>query len=424
MEGTDLKRKKHFILFGILLLALINLSPSLPDKSQTGLRQQPSEKENEIQKAKSEQPLRDIEVYVMMDDQEFQALQTLNKNYEQQTDTVVSLVNIASEQAYKTYREAFAAGREPDVLMLDGTWVADFASSGRLLPIDLYEGGMAAASDSLSVSNASVEWNGYRWAVPLDLDPYGVIWNPEHFAETSGDLPEDTEAWNVWAEQQVTRLAQSGSESQSESVSKSILGFPDGDVRAFAALVSLWNNHKSEEAKQSGLAALELADQLRPYTQFEEMSAQERQMPSSFQYAVQSGELSLAVEPLSRISDEETSTMRVMPISSIETISLRGLSITASTDRSREASLWISYMTKLETQQSWYETTGHLPVLRAIYEQPSFTAFQRWLPTEPIERSAIESQITANFESSWSRSLKSFYAGDENYQSLLRFFQS
>ena len=416
-----MKRKNHLVLFGVLLLALINLSPSLPETAQTGPRQEPDEGTAERRGGESQQPLRDIEVYTMMGTSEFKVLQTLNEEYQQRSGAVVNLVNIAPEQAYKTYREAYAAGREPDVLMLDGAWVADFASSGRLLPADLYEGGVAAASDSLPISAASVEWNGYRWGVPLDFDPYGVVWNPKQFAETSGELPQNMEEWRKWEE---NLLSTPEEEKEGESTTEPVVGFPSGDVRAFAALIALWKGTEEEKSEQTLDEALALADRLRGRTYLSGVSAQSGQLPSDFRTLVESDEVPLAVDRLSRLGSEETSTLRLAPIaSSFKTAALRCLGITANTDRSRESSLWIAYITGHETQSSWYESTGHLPMLRVIYDEPASFSLQRWLPDAQVSRSAADSKKTAAREGSWSRSLDRFYEGTLGIDALSGFFQ-
>lgn len=413
-----MKRKNHFVLFGILLLALINLSPSLPETSQTGPRQEPDEGSAALRGGESRQPLREIEVYTMMGTSEFNVLQALNEEYQQRSGAVVTLVNIAPEQAYKTYREAYAAGREPDVLMLDGAWVADFASSGRLLPADLYEGGAGAASDSLPISAASVEWNGYRWGVPLDFDPYGVIWNPEQFTTTAGELPQNLEEWKSWEKSLL-----SASE-KAENATKPVVGFSNGDVRAFAALIALWKGTEQEESEQSLDEALALADHLRDRTYLHGVSVQSGQMLSDFRTLVESDELPLAVDRLSRLGMQDTPISRLAPIaSSFKTAALRCLGIAADTDRVRESSLWIAYITGRENQSSWYESTGHLPMLRAIYDEPAYLSLQRWIPDAQVGRSAADSKKTAAREGSWSRSLDRFYEGTLGIDGLAEFFQ-
>lgn len=416
-----MKRKNHLVLFGVLLLALINLSPSLPETSQTGPRQEPGEGTAARRGGESRQPLREIEVYTMMGTSEFKVLQALNEEYQQRSGAVVNLVNIAPEQAYKTYREAYADGREPDVLMLDGTWVADFASSGRLLPADLYEGGVAAASDSLPISAASVEWNGYRWGVPLDFDPYGVVWNPDKFTATSGELPQNTEGWRKWEE---SLLPASEQNEAGERNAEPVVGFSNGDVRAFAALIALWKGTDEKESEQSLDEALALAEHLKNRTYLSGMSVQDGQLPSDFRTLVDSGELPLAVDRLSRLGSEKTSISRLSPIaSSFKTAALRCFGIAANTDRSRESSLWIAYITGHETQSSWYESTGHLPMLRAIYDEPASFSFQRWLPDAQVGRSMADSKKAAAREGSWSRSLHRFYEGTLGVEGIARFFQ-
>ncbi|WP_172249770.1 extracellular solute-binding protein [Saccharibacillus deserti] len=407
-----MKRKNHFVLFGILLLALINLSPSLPETSTS--RSQPDGESAALRGGKSEQPLREIEVYTMMGTEEFKALQAVNEEYQRKAGTLVTLVNIAPEQAYKTYRTAYASGREPDVLMLDGSWVADLASEGRLLPADLYETGVTSAADSLPLPAASVEWNGYRWAVPLDLDPYGAVWSPERFTGESGKLPADDKSWQSWEKGLSEEKASPGGISGPQP----ILGLPSGDVRAFAALLALWESALQGEEGPRIEHALQRAEALRGRTYLNDASATEGHPPSELRAKVESGELDLAVDRLSRLGAEDSPESRVVPLTSAaHTAVLRCFGISANTEHAREASLWIAYLTGHEAQSGWHAATGRLPVLRSVYDGSASAELLRWMPNPAAERSAGAEAGAANpkkapaREIAWSRSLDRFYEG-------------
>ncbi|OWR29505.1 hypothetical protein CDO73_15045 [Saccharibacillus sp. O23] len=444
-----MKRKNHFVLFGILLLALINLSPSsLPVASNSGAPRDSDDGSTALQEGESERPLREIEVYTMMGAAEFKALQTINEEYRRRSGADVTLVNIAPEQAYKTYREAYAAGREPDVLMLDGAWVAEFAAAGRLLPADLYESNMAAAADSLPLPAESVEWNGYRWAVPLDYDPYGIAWNPGRFAAASGGLPQSQQAWQAWEKSQLQprdprpsaeskagpeeeASAGQGSESRSAALADEIIGLPAGDVRAFSALVDLWKGKEEGSNAERLKRALQLADELRTRTYLHDLSLTGGQSPVSLRTKVESGQLALAVDRLSRLGAENLPGSRVAPLAGpIEIASLRCFGIAADTERSREASLWIAYVTGRSTQSDWYGLTGHLPVLRSVYDEPDNAPLLSWIPDLQALRAAEDNEAgtgrnakkTASRENTWSRSLDRFYEGRLDADGLAAYF--
>ncbi|GGN96619.1 ABC transporter substrate-binding protein [Saccharibacillus kuerlensis] len=403
------------MLFGILLLALINLSPSLPETTPPGPQQESGGESAMLRGGEAERSLRAIEVYTMMEKEEFAALQAINREYEQFSGSTVLLVNLAPEEAYKTYREIYASGKEPDVVMLDGAWVADFAAAGRLLPADLYEAGVAAPSDLLPLTAAAVEWNGYRWAVPLDFDPYGAVWDPGSFQATSGELPQTEEAWREWEKE----LSNSREDQETPSSSK-VLGLPGGDARAFASLIALWGGTSRGESGEKVDRALKLADELRTRTYLPHVSTQEGQENNVLRMKVESGELDLAVDRLSRLGSEGSS-VRISPLPfAMQTASLRCLGITANTDRSREASLWIAYITGRDTQNDWYSSTGHLSALRAVFDESdnNNTDLLRWLPdpqfvsgTDGTAETADPKREAAR-ESSWSRSLIRFYEGE------------
>lgn len=444
-----MKRKNHFVLFGILLLALINLSPSsLPVTSNSGSPRGSEDGTAALLAAESERPLRAIEVYSMMGAEEFKVLQAVNEEYQRRSGAVVTLVNLAPDQAYKTYREAYAAGREPDVLMLDGAWVAEFAAAGRLLPADLYESNVAAAADSLPLPADSVEWNGYRWAVPLDYDPYGIAWNPDRFAATSGGLPQNQQAWQAWEKSQIQaadpRRSSESKPSRDEDASEArvpksagsassneVIGLPRGDVRAFSALMALWKGQEEGSNAERVKRALQLADGLRTYTYLYDLSLTGGHAPANLRNKVESGQLALAVDRLSRLGAENLSASRVAPLAGpIETASLRCFGIAADTERSREASLWIAYTTGRSTQSDWYALTGHLPVLRSAYEEPANAPLLRWIPDLQALRAETENEAgtgrnakkTASREIAWSRSLDRFYKGQLDANGLAAYF--
>lgn len=419
-----MKRKNHFVLFGVLLLALINLSPSLPETSTSGSQRESGGGAAALRGGESEKPLREIEVYTMMASKEFEVLQAVNAEYERRSGTAVNLVNVAPEQAYLTYREVYAVGREPDVLMLDGTWVADFAAAGRLLPADLYEAGVAAASDSLPLPAASVEWNGYRWAVPLDLDPYGAVWSPQQFEGTSGELPQSTETWEAWAKS--LSVPEKSADLSADAVDPApAIGFPSGDARAFAALIALWKEADQGEKEENTNRSLELAETLRSRTYLAEVSAKEGQLTADLREKIDSQELDLAVDRLSRLGAQDSPSSRIRPLSfAARTAALRCFGIAANTERAREASLWIAYITGREAQNDWYASTGRLPVLRAVYDEPGSAQLLRWLPDSQTGWSAAEEDVSANPKKAaareilWSQSIEQFYEGELSVEDL------
>ncbi|MDO3409194.1 extracellular solute-binding protein [Saccharibacillus sp. CPCC 101409] len=426
-----MKRKNVFVLFGVLLLALINLSPSLPEASTPKRTGEPGHSSAGPGGREAERPLRDIEVYTMMEPSEFAALKQLNERYEQRSGTKVELKNIPPGRAYKAYKEAYAAGREPDVLMLDSGWVARLAASGSLLPADLYGGGGAAASDSLGLPASAVEWNGYRWAVPLDLDPYAAAWNPDKFASDAGALPSENEAWEKWEEGLEGKPAEqeagsaTGAEARqtaaADSADGSLIGLPGGDGRAFAALLALWGATFADGADEPTVQAIERADRLRGRTYVADST------DSNLLAKAESGELSLVIDRLSNLEKAERSAVRTAPLpaAAAGTAAMRSLGIAADTQHAREASLWIAYITGGESQEDWFELTGHLSALRGVYDDSQRAELLRWLPDADSGRNsagaaaaAAESKKIAARQNAWARSFGSFYEGKLDVEGL------
>lgn len=86
---------------------------------------------------------------------------------------------------------AAESGELADLLLLDFDWIGTFAASGYLARWPA--GYPASGDDPLS---QAVSWNGYRWAVPFETDPYVVAYNGSQEALSPDEaLPNTPEEW-------------------------------------------------------------------------------------------------------------------------------------------------------------------------------------------------------------------------------------
>lgn len=92
-------------------------------------------------------------------------------------------------------RDELTIGTSPDIVMLDGHSIYDLATRGYLLPVDIYQS--VPGSTPLTMLIPQMQWNGYNWGVPLDIDPYVLVYSPERLAGFGfAEVPASLEQWN------------------------------------------------------------------------------------------------------------------------------------------------------------------------------------------------------------------------------------
>lgn len=140
-----------------------------------------------------------LNVAVSMSNAEFMLLQSQSAHYtETHAGITVQLTNIPQPEAYATLIKANQLGNAADVMLLDNEWVKEFAAQGFLRPLDEFYTGEQQPGGFKAVMD-EVQWNGYLWAVPKDVDPYVFVWNTKTAAENKWTHPPETmEEWLNW----------------------------------------------------------------------------------------------------------------------------------------------------------------------------------------------------------------------------------
>ena len=171
-----MKRKNYWLLFAILLLSLTSLSPSLDftqRNSKNNNNNTSSPESLDLQnKESSDQPIT-ISVQLSIDD--FNKLEIMNKRFVKETGIQAKLTNMSEDNAYDEVSKSLAIRESPDVLLMESEWVKTFAAKGYLLPVESYRKS-TPGSNVLRSLLALVEWNGYQWATPFDMNPYVLVW--------------------------------------------------------------------------------------------------------------------------------------------------------------------------------------------------------------------------------------------------------
>lgn len=86
---------------------------------------------------------------------------------------------------------AVQGGEGPDVVRLDGTWVAEMAEAGVLQPL----GDLVSADDKadfLEAPFATGQYRGQQWAVPSTVDVLALLYNKRLLKEAGFEAPPET----------------------------------------------------------------------------------------------------------------------------------------------------------------------------------------------------------------------------------------
>ncbi|WP_188539597.1 ABC transporter substrate-binding protein [Paenibacillus segetis] len=378
-----MKRRNHWLLFAILLLALISLSPSKHSASIN-----PEENKNpELVRPPSQEKVQEegyIKVVVQMGEAAFLRLQQMNQSFMNVHPLKVDLVNEPREATYSSVRLQLELGESPDIFLLDNVLVRRFAAEGYLLPTESYYFG-SLTGEVLSGSLAQNEWNSYVWGVPLDVDPYVLIYNPDTLKKLGVEkLPKSTEEWALLI-----------SNFKNQTVVPHLLGLDYDDPYATLSLLWQLGGEKQEDNARS------------PFKLTEEMKAAIDQVDASRTYLLNkkdptetsgdiwrmlyNGEVAVVLTRASEATQHEHPRMEISFSEQMDTgrtmwISGRSFVVSAQTDNAEAAGVWISEMTNQAGQRNWYETTRHLPVLKSLYYDSSKNNLPEWIPATLVNR--------------------------------------
>lgn len=139
-------------------------------------------------------------IRVSLSSLEFSVLQRISNNYSLSSGVSVQLTNVNTEEdGASQVREELTVGDSPDIVMLDGHSIFDLASRGYLLPVDIYQS--VPGSTPLTMLIPQMQWNGYDWGVPLDIDP--MYWYILRSGLRNGGCPGHRQVWkdgtDCWA---------------------------------------------------------------------------------------------------------------------------------------------------------------------------------------------------------------------------------
>ncbi|WP_342421394.1 extracellular solute-binding protein [Paenibacillus sp. FSL E2-0178] len=349
-----LRRKNYWLLFAVLLLSLTSLSPSMEldtDEGSYPPRQPLDQSEHPPSGELGDE--QSLTIRVSLSSLEFSVLQRISNNYSLSSGVSVQLTNVNTEEdGASQVREELTVGDSPDIVMLDGHSIFDLASRGYLLPVDIYQS--VPGSTPLTMLIPQMQWNGYDWGVPLDIDPYVLVYSPQRLAEWGlSGAPSSLEGWNGLL----------GRLNGDETKEHYLLAMDTRNPYGYAAVL-----------QSMGGGLLSMSDAQAAWT---EAARGYFYLTSRFNQDIwdmlQDGKLAVAVVPLSEWRKYGNSTLAVQaPLEQTghniyEAIHSRFFALPAQSGSPEAAVKWLAYVTSSSAQLEWLENTDHLPALDELY---------------------------------------------------------
>ncbi|WP_159081893.1 ABC transporter substrate-binding protein [Paenibacillus sp. CAA11] len=381
-----MKRKKHWVLFALLLLALIGLSPGDNRNLLSSENNRLSEPVS-LPHRQEEREVGNITAAVSLNPELFERLQERTREFMESRHVQIHLINVASSEAYETFRHALALGESADVLLLDNKWVQEFAERGYLLPSEAYFSG-TSSGETVEGLLALNEWNGYVWAIPKDMDPYVVVYQPDRLREFGvNSLPTNLAGWErLLSAMKANSTAKGG-----------ILGLDTTDPMAVLSLIWRIGGHPQKERDGSeGLTegenqALRVMDKARSVF----YSTPDTLARDNFWTQLSTGQAVLGIYRASELHNRPFSTSLKIEYPGLLNPEHRmyaagkSFAVAASSSEGETANEWIAAMTSAEMQADWFDISGELPALKSAYSSSFHPGLKEWISAKSQQEPAF-----------------------------------
>lgn len=349
-----MKRKKYWFLFAILLLSLSSLSPSF-DFTHHTRREPPGDEPNPPQQRPEvpETDLGPIKVGVQVKPDELRQLKALNERFMEETGAEVEITPLETSETHKeSFLLEMSLGEGPDIVLTDSHFIKALAMSGCLLPVDASQGTLPG-EDILNGLLPPLQWNGYQWGMPFDIDPYIMTWQTKGKEGEPFKMPQGRQAWQEYSEL--------------HKVSPVLL-FDSNDPYAFGAAVHLLEGDPSMPDQE----VLHMLIRNQGRWAESAQGAMETQVDDQELTTTDKTEAAVVIKPYSSLSDQDDNGMSLalaMGKARLDTpvVRTRSFAVAAHTESSALAMKWITYMTGKEMQREWSRAAGTLPVISELY---------------------------------------------------------
>lgn len=314
-----------------------------------------------------------IKVAVQMKHSEFVAMQQMNELFMQSHNFEVELINNEIEPTYNKLQSQLELSEAPDVLLINNEWIRHFASQGFLLPTDRFYSG-SLNGELLTSALAQNEWNGYMWGVPLDVDPYVLVYNSTALKKLGFTSPPTTQQdWNKL-------MYEFGRQEHIPYLLS--YDYDDG----YAALTLLWqlspsrsdsNTNTPFELTEAVKGTFQQLESLRPV-----LLDSKRHSPDKVWKLCYDEKLLFYLTKASEAHGRNDKVISIFyPQQSDKRRSFwqhgRSYVVPTQSVNAKKAGEWIAAMTSLQDQARWFQATSHLPVNESYYikQLPS------WVPS-------------------------------------------
>ena len=305
----------------------------------------------------------DLFVNVSLMTEEFEQLRLMNEQFMKYTKGInVYLSNDNNKgHVYEQWSEQHALGHTTDIMLLDNSWVRQFAIKGYLKPVDSIVAGDMLADQLQAVLDA-LRWNGYLWGVPRMLNPNILLWNQSLLHEIG--LSEPPKDWKEWLEaassvQTITDQPFLAVELDDFTQLLPLLGKYEADEDNVLHL-KMWSNRQYEQL--SDLRQFEAQNLLLQTEEHKEV-----------EQAFLKGQLLAAVLSWNDYKSFNSSVKEQLVVDekSIVYPWLNGQSfvISSTTKHDKEAMKWIQAMTDLSHQQQLHKKFYFLPTTVTALQQ-------------------------------------------------------
>ncbi|THF75614.1 extracellular solute-binding protein [Cohnella fermenti] len=380
MQGREETNTRPKTLLVIVLLGLIVLfvSPLATSPSPLSLPYSVPEEPDLLPVLAPVDPFSEpaeLVVAIVSDEEGYEVLRRQDEQYRlAHAELTVKWLRVEPGDA-DTEEKRLDLANQADILLIPNEWVRRLAVAGKLSPVDGAFVG-EALSEQFDALISQLDWNGYHWGVPLEFDPYILVWNRNvlEAIKTEEDplgLPLRLDQWQSLPQ----KLRDAGLVSQWLAIDRqepqallAWLGAVTGEREdvLFEAQEETW--------EQSGMeAALALLAQEQEGVAWESPEKDE-----SFWPAFAAGRYAAAIV---RESEAEGA-LKELPEASAAAIKLDfgswssefvwpgGSSfVLSSGSANKDAALeWIAGITSEDNQWQNYVATGRLPVYRSLYE--------------------------------------------------------
>ncbi len=307
-----------------------------------------------------------IDVNVSLNESEFAALQRLSIDFTMKHPEIkAELVNLPAARTYEHLKQSALLGEAPDIMLLNNSWVTEFAASGFLKNVDSMFAG-ETFSDVPAGLLQPLKWNGYLWGVPKDADPLVTVWSAMLIKEAGGSsLPRN------WGEFESLVQAIGAIDSRRAALPQwaafnpdsleqlliwaSSFQGPDGDP------VNMTSFPKKQRELVHGL------DAMRSKGMLMESTDSTRLLDSLLK-----GNLLSAVLPLSQLYSNWPAYAGKLIVQNQNPdqplwLNGRSFALSAKTKWPDEAKAWVEYVTDPQKQQIAFKGFGKLPARKSVY---------------------------------------------------------